>query len=181
MKIGCIVMAAGNSVRFGGNKLLTNWEGRPLVQYALDAVPPEWETVVVSQYAEVLSMAEQYGFTPVENLCPDDGISRTIRLGLDALPPCQGVLFLVADQPRLRRQTLEALAALWRSHPDYIVCPSAHGRRGNPCFFPARFLPELKELEGDVGGNRVILRHPASVMLLEVDPGELEDIDLRPR
>ena len=177
MGIGCVVMAAGSSLRFSGNKLLANWEGRPLAAWALDAVPPGLETAVVSQYPEVLAMAEARGFTPVENLCPQAGVSRTIRLGLAALPPCAGVLFLVADQPRLRRETVEALIARWREDPSRIVCPAAGGRRGNPCLFPAALLPELAALEGDVGGSRVIRRHPELVTLVETDPAELEDLD----
>ena len=65
MKIGCVVMAAGNSRRFGGNKLLADWEGKPLAAYALDAVPAGAEAAVVSQYPAVLAMAAERGFAAV--------------------------------------------------------------------------------------------------------------------
>ena len=177
-KIGCVVMAAGNSRRFGGNKLLTEWQGRPLAAWALDAVPREAETVVVSQYPRILAMAEERGFTPILNPRPEEGLSGTIRLGVEALAHCGGILFLVADQPRLRRDTTEALAALWRQRPEGIAVPVSGGRRGNPCLFPARLYPELLALQGDTGGSRVISRHQDLLLPLEVVAEELWDVDL---
>ena len=35
----------------------------------------------------------------------------------------------------------------------------------------------MKELEGDIGGEQVVRRHPEQVMLLETAPEELQDID----
>ena len=37
MNIGCIVMAAGMSSRFGGNKLAQEWQGKSLIRHALEA------------------------------------------------------------------------------------------------------------------------------------------------
>ena len=39
MKIGCVVLAAGNARRFGSNKLNAQVEGVSLIRRALDAVP----------------------------------------------------------------------------------------------------------------------------------------------
>mgnify|MGYP000776032481 CR=1 FL=1 len=36
MKIGCVVLAAGNARRFGSNKLLADFGGAPLIAQALD-------------------------------------------------------------------------------------------------------------------------------------------------
>lgn len=177
MEIGCVIMAAGSSRRFGKNKLLTNWNGKPLITYAMEAVPAELETVVVSQYPEILSLARRQGFLALENTCPEDGISRTIRIGLEALKNCDGVLFLVADQPNLRRETVERLVALWRTHPENIAGLTAAGQWGNPFLFPAALFSELLALEGDTGGRQVIRRYKERILLLDVPPEELEDID----
>ena len=52
LKIGCVVMAAGNSLRFGENKLTYTLQGRSLILRALEAVPPQQfhNVVVVTQY-----------------------------------------------------------------------------------------------------------------------------------
>ena len=179
--LGCVVMAAGNARRFGENKLAAEVRGRSLIRRALEAVPPEaFGTVaVVTQYPEVLELAEAFHFTAVENRHPDLGISHTIRLGLEALGDCDGAMFLVSDQPLLRQESVRALAELWQSRPENIAALAHGGVRGNPCVFPARFFPELLALAEDHGGNTVIRRHEEDHILLEVPEQELTDVDTR--
>lgn len=178
-KLGCVVMAAGNARRFGANKLAAGVGGRSLILRALEAVPAEeFETVaVVTQYPEVLDLAEKFRFRAVRNEHPDWGISHTIRLGLEALGPCDGAMFLVSDQPLLKRESVRALAELWRAQPERIAALAHGGVRGNPCLFPARFFPELRELREDHGGNTVIRRHEEDLVLLETAEEELTDVD----
>lgn len=181
LKLGCVVMAAGNARRFGENKLAAGVGGRSLILRALEAVPAgEFETVaVVTQYPEVLELAERFGFAALRNPHPDWGVSHTIRLGLEALGDLDGAMFLVSDQPLLRRESVRALAELWRSRPDKIAALAHGGVRGNPCVFPARFFPELLALTEDRGGSAVIRRHEEDLVLLEVPEKELTDVDTR--
>ena len=106
MKIGCVVLAAGNARRFGSNKLQVQVDGESLIRRALETVPSGLVTVLVSQYPEILSLAGEYGFEAVWNDQPDLGLSRSVRLGLEQLTDCGGVLFLVADQPWLKRDKI---------------------------------------------------------------------------
>lgn len=179
MKIGCVVMAAGDARRFGENKLAALFDGKSLIRRALEAVPPEAvdQVAVVTQYPEVEEMAAAFGFQPVRNPHPDWGISHTIRLGLEAVGKCDAVLFQVSDQPLLRRETVAAQVAFFRSHPDKLVGLSHGGVRGNPCIFPARFFPELLALREDRGGSSVIRRHEEDLLLFEAPACELEDVD----
>ncbi|MBD5147800.1 MAG: nucleotidyltransferase family protein [Oscillibacter sp.] len=182
LDLGCVVMAAGNAARFGENKLAAKLQGRSLILRALEAVPAECfhRVVVVTQYPEIMRLAEEFHFAAVHNGHPDYGISHTIALGLTGLRDCGGVCFLVSDQPLLKRETVARLARLWQSHPERIAALGHKGVRGNPCIFPARFYPELLELREDHGGNTVIRRHEEELILLETAPEELTDVDTRP-
>ena len=179
MKIGCVVMAAGNARRFGENKLAARFQGKSLIRRTLEAVPGDVfdSTVVVTQYPEIAELAKEFHFAAIRNEHPDFGISHTIELGLTKLRDCDGVLFLVSDQPLLRRESVAELAELWKRQPDKIAALGHGGVRGNPCLFPARFFPELLELREDRGGNAVIRRHEEALVLLEVDGAELYDVD----
>ena len=152
LRIGCVVMAAGNARRFGENKLAVQVQGKALFHRALEAVPAEQfvRTVVVSQYPEVLELAHRMGFVPVPNRHPDWGISHTISLGLGKLPEMDAALFQVADQPLLRRESVGSLVDFYREHPEHIAALGHGGVRGNPCLFPARLFPELLALQGAV-------------------------------
>lgn len=178
-KPGCVVLAAGSARRFGGNKLAATVEGAALIRRALSAVPAERfsRVTVVTQYPEILALARDFSFTPVLNDTPEAGVSRSIALGLAAIGDCPGALFLVADQPLLRRESVDALVTLWQGKPEGIAALGHGGVRGNPCLFPSRLFPELLALQGDRGGSAVIRRHEELLSLLEVDARELRDAD----
>ena len=65
MKTDLILMAAGNSRRFGSNKLLYEWRGKKLYRYMFDALVeaaeglPEVRVRVVTQYEAILKMVEE--------------------------------------------------------------------------------------------------------------------------
>ena len=178
MKLGCVIMAAGSSSRFGSNKLLQVLDGKPLYRRALEAVPTEAfvRVCVVTGYAPVAEQAQRMGFVTVWNDRPEQGISRTIRLGLENLTDCDGVLFMTADQPMLTRQTLRRLAETFVESGG-IAAVSHAGKRGNPCLFSRELFPELLALEGDTGGASVIKAHPELLRLMEVPAAELADCD----
>ncbi len=179
LRIGCLVMAAGSGRRFGGNKLAAELDGKPLIRRALEAVPAAqfFAVVVVSQYEDIEELAGQFGFAAIHNDRPDLGLSRTIRLGTEAMRGCDGILYMVADQPKLRQETVAQLVEVWRQHPDKIVGAGHDGRRGNPNLFPARFFPDLMALSGDHGGSAVIRAHEEDLLLVETDAAELFDCD----
>ncbi|MCF2618431.1 nucleotidyltransferase family protein [Oscillibacter valericigenes] len=179
LTIGCLIMAAGNASRFGSNKLAAEVDGKMLIEHALEAVPIEEfaRVSVVTQYDEVASLVKCFGFTVLFNAFPERGASYTIRLGTEAMADCGAILYQVADQPLLRRESVRAEVGFFRRHPDRIVAMGHGSVRGNPCIFPARFFPELMSLEGDHGGSAVIRRHEDALTLFEVSPDELRDVD----
>ena len=181
LRAGCLVMAAGNASRFGENKLTARFDGQSLFSLALAAIPAGLfaRVTVVSQYPALLEEASRAGFAGILNDRPEDGISRTIRLGTRAMADCDGILYMVADQPLLRAGTVRRVADAWREHPDCIAAAAHNGNRGNPCLFPARFFPELCALDGDRGGSSVIRRHEDALRLVEADEHELFDCDTK--
>lgn len=177
--LGCVIMAAGNAVRFGANKLEAELDGKPLIRRAFEAVPAGVfdRVAVVTQYPAVAALAREFGFEPVRNDRPGDGLSRTVRLGTQALADCDGIAFLVADQPLLSASAVRAVVRQWREHPSCIVGAACGTRRGNPNVFPREFFPALCALEGDRGGSAVIHRHEDALTLFEISPDELRDVD----
>ena len=180
LKIGCVVMAAGLSSRFGGNKLLQGYHDKTLAERALDAVPAGKldKVVVVTRFPEVQAIAEVRGFTVVWNDRPEEGISLTIRLGLGSLYGMDAVLFMVCDQPGLTSGSVSSMIDYYCENPEHIVGMAFGGVRGNPCIFPSKYCRELMALTGDTGGSAVIRRYEKDVKLFEAaDRSELKDVD----
>ena len=178
--VGAVLLASGAGARFGANKLLVPVEGVPLCRRAMAALAGAGldRLAVCSPYGELLSAGEEYGFLPLFNPDAAEGVAASIRLGTAAMDGMEGAVFAVCDQPFLTTKSIFRLFHSFEESPQNIHALSWAGRRGNPVLFPADLFPELLALTGDVGGGRVIKRHPDRLTLVEAcSPRELEDVD----
>ena len=180
--VSCVLLAAGAGSRFGGGKLLAEFDGERLFERAMNVLPEGIfvRVAVVSGCEDILAESERRGFLAVRNSAPEEGVSLSIRLGLEAAQPCSAVLFLVCDQPLLRKESVLRILEAGAAHPERIIAPEgADGRLGNPCLFPAAYFPELAALEGDRGGKRVIRAHPEALFTVPLPEEELFDTDTK--
>lgn len=180
--VACVLLAAGAGSRFGGGKLAAEFHGEALYKRAMDVLPKGAlvRTAVVSGSEDILAESARRGFIAVRNTEPERGVSHSIRLGLAAAEPCDAALFLVGDQPLLTRGSVQRILDAGAAHPDRIIAPERpDGQLGNPCLFPAAFFPELRALEGDRGGRRVIGAHPEALFTVSLPEAELFDTDTR--
>lgn len=176
MKIGCVVLASGESVRFGSNKLLTPFRGKPMLAHLLLKLPQSLNTVVVTRSEGVQTLARAMGYRCILHHEPE--VRDTIRIGLKALPDTDGCLFCVGDQPLLTRGTIEKVLAAFEANPQSIVRASYFGREGNPAVFPSALYGELAALREGEAGVTVIRRHAATTRTVEAAfAEELTDVD----
>ena len=176
-KIGCVIMASGLGKRFGGNKLMADFHGKPMIQRALDATAGLFaKRVVVTRHETVAALCRAQQVEVVLHDQPHR--SDTVRLGLEALGDLDACMFLPGDQPMLRRETVEMLLENWKQHPDCMVRPIHEDAEGGPVLFPAWAFPELKNLPEGKGGGVVVKNHPHDMICVPVsDPFELADAD----
>ena len=177
--IAIILEAAGNSSRYGSNKLLHIMEdGRPMVCRMLDnarAQDPS-RLILVTQYEEVVSLAPD--FQIVMNHHPELGISRSMQLGIEAAGDADAYMFCVCDQPWLTPATVGRLIEEYRSGKAGIVSLAWQGKMCNPKIFSSRYREELMSLTGDTGGRQIISSHPDDLLLVEAASiEETMDID----
>ena len=176
-EIGCVIMASGMGKRFGGNKLMADFHGKPMIQRALDATNGLFSgRVVVTRHESVAELCREQNVDVVLHDLPHR--SDTVRLGLEALGDLDACMFLPGDQPLLRRETVAKLLRSWQQTPDCMVRPIYEDTEGSPVLFPAWAFPELKNLPEGKGGGAVIKNHPHELIRVPVsDPFELADAD----
>ncbi len=189
-KLGCVIMASGLGKRFGGNKLMAEFEGAPLIQRTLDATEGIFaRRVVVTRHREVEELCRRQGVPVVFHALPHR--SDTVRLGLEALSGRQaerteaeagerlyGCMFCPGDQPLLRRDTVASLALCAASGPEFIWRTAWEGCEGSPVLFPRWTFEELLTLPEGNGGGFVVKKYPERVRTVPVqDEWELQDVD----
>ena len=178
-KIAVILEAAGNSTRFGSNKLLHIMDdGRPMIASIFDAVRPldVYKKILVTQYDDIAEMAA--GFDVVMNDRPDLGISRSMQLGLAAAGDADAYMFCVCDQPGLSTSTIKKLIEAYKKGTAGIVSLAWQGKMCNPKIFSSRYKEELMSLSGDTGGRQILATHKDDILLVEADrEAEVKDID----
>lgn len=175
--IGCVIMASGLGKRFGGNKLMADFGGKPMIERALLATDGIFaERAVVTRSEEVAAYCEKRGVRAILHTLPNR--NDTVRLGLLAMEETDGCLFCPGDQPLLSRQTVASLALAARNDKKRIFRPVCGETEGAPVFFPRSVYGELLNLPEGKGGGAVIKKHPDLLCKISIDdPYELMDAD----
>ena len=177
--MGCVIMASGLSRRFGDNKLLADFHGEPMIMRILHATEGLFgRRIVVTRHQEIARLCAERG---VEALLHDKPYrSDTVRLGLEAVGNVAGCLFCAADQPLLRRETVQSLLAAAQEDPCSIWRPCFDGEAGAPVFFPQWAFEQLLHLPQGKGGGYVAGLYPDRVRTVSVQNRyELMDADDR--
>ena len=176
-EIGCVIMASGMGRRFGGNKLMADFRGEPLICRILGATQDIFRRrVVVTRHRDVADLCEGLGVETIFHDLPHR--SDTIRLGLERMDEMARCMFCAADQPLLRRETVKALALSCVNASDDIWRTAHDGEQGNPVVFPDWAFEQLRHLPDGKGGSVVIKKYPQRLRMINVgDMYELKDVD----
>lgn len=182
--VGGVVLAAGRSTRFeGGNKLLAEVDGVPIVRRAAETLcRSAVDEVVVVVGHEADRVTEALDGLDVEtrrNGDYDEGQSTSVRTGVDLArrDDWEAVVFALGDMPFVRPATVDALRDAYEAGEGTIVAPAYEGKRGNPVLFGEEHFDPLESVTGDRGGRRLIEESGDAVLVETDDPGVTRDVD----
>ena len=158
--IGAVLLAAGAGSRFraagGGVKLLAPVGGRPLVEWALEALaaaPLGDRVIVLGAHAdELLAATDLQGARPVRNEAWERGMASSLRVGLAALDPaCSAALIVLGDGPSLAAEAIRRVAVAAEGASG-LVSARYGDRNGHPVAIPRALWPQLPQ-EGEEGAR----------------------------
>lgn len=174
-----ILLAAGSSKRFGGNKLAHLLDGEPIALRAarafIAALPGAM--AVVRPGSLLKPVLEDIGFRVVACERADEGMGASLAAGVDATRESAGWVVALADMPFIASATHTRIASAVAAGAE-LVAASYRGERGHPVGIGARFRDALLALEGDAGARNIVRANPQLLRMIECDdPGVLRDID----
>jgi molybdenum cofactor cytidylyltransferase len=181
LPIGAVVLAAGSSTRMpGSQKLLLEFDGRPMVRHAVEAASDSGcHQVVVVYSASDVKAAVDGAAELVHNPDAHTGMASSLKAGLRALrPEIEAAVVLLGDQPLVGSRTVAALLRAWRregSRPAVAV--SKRRNQWTPPVVLAREMWEqIYALDGDAGARQILDGHPELLDTVPA-PGRPDDID----
>lgn len=175
-----LVLAAGSARRFGRDKRWVRLAGgRVMIDEVLARIAAAGLPAKVVLRADDPARDEHPWPAPVLTVAAAEaerGLGASLAAAARQLDDEQPCLICLADMPFIEPETYRRLAAALTD--DVIVAPVCEGRRGHPVAFAARFLPELRRLDGDRGARALLEAHRGRVVELPVaDAGIHRDID----
>lgn len=174
-RIVAVVLAAGLASRFGGDKLIYPYRGKPLAAHIADTLASlsldHRIAIAAPAHPARRTLFEERGFEVLDNPDPGRGMASSLALaagraiGLDV----DAMLVCLADMPDV---TVEHLLRIIRTDVDAVTTES-NGVRSPPAVFGRSLLPQLTTLTGDKGA-REQLRAAATVT---ASPQMVRDFD----
>ena len=180
---GLILLAAGASTRMGRPKQLLPVAGRPLLRHVVEAaLTAPVAPVIVVLGANAAEIAPCLDGLPVQvaiNPGWAEGMGSSLRIGMQALnshlPPVDGVIVVLADQPDFSAGHMVRLMETHRATGRPIVVSECGGVRGPPVLFTAKYFPALLALQGDTGARSLLQAHAHEVATVPV--ATADDLD----
>lgn len=182
-RVAAVVLAAGQSSRMGSNKLLADVNGQPMIRRTVAAMRQAADVTVVVTGRDAGEIAAALDGLPVmlvHNPHFAEGMSTSLRAGIEALPPDTDVAVIaLGDMPLVGPEVARRLIAAYGPAEHRSVCvPVFKGERGNPVLWGRQHFEALKTMTGDKGAR--VLFEPLSDEIVEVsmpDEAVLVDAD----
>lgn len=185
MRIGAVLLAAGQGSRIGGSpKALLQLQGLSFLEHhlgALNAVGVSQVVVVTGfYYQSVETIAQQFPVQIVRNSAPELGQASSVRLGIEALGgEFDVIIMMLCDQPFIGRAELTLLLAEFRqlanlkgglsSAPEIILIPEVVGHRGNPTLFSGAVMRAILASAEQLSCRQYADLHPELITFLKTD------------
>lgn len=178
--LAILLLAAGESARFGGRKQLADINGKPMICCALDTLshlPASDIFVVLGAYGDEIAPVLGKEITIITNDNWATGMGSSIACGMKAVMTkggYDGVLIALCDQINLTGRDYDQLIAAFDG--TQIVATRNPDGLGVPAIFPKASFDDLRNLSGQIGARKIINSHKGNLVAIDL-PNAALDID----
>jgi len=181
-----ILLAAGQSTRFGSNKLLHHLKDNiPMVLLSarhLNSVMDTTIAVVDDMSGDVAGLLIKEGMQVIQNSIASQGMGTSIACGVASAPEAPGWVIALSDMPSIPEDIIRAVVTGLEQGADIIapvyINSQGKNQRGHPVGFSARHAQALMQLDDDRGAQSILLANSDSVELIRTnEQGVIRDID----
>ncbi|MCD6253197.1 MAG: nucleotidyltransferase family protein [Thermotogae bacterium] len=184
MKLCVTILAAGKSERFGSQKLVADYKGKPMLQWVIDRVAflkaHRKALIVNPTWKEIRENFQLRDVEVLYNLNYEEGIASSVRTAISAgaAEHCDTVMILLGDMPEVRPEVMEKVLEEARTSDKPIVSAYFGDTKGFPTLVKSPVFPDILSLRGDEGIRQIIEEKPELLhRVLIDDPRIVKDVD----
>ncbi|MCR9258384.1 MAG: nucleotidyltransferase family protein [Pseudomonadaceae bacterium] len=179
---GALILGAGFSRRFGGDKRLAQLNDVSVAELTLQSycqVFSHVRVVVKPEDGTLISLIEKLNVEIIR--CPEarQGMGHSLACGVRELSWAYAFVGLL-DMPFIKTETLNQLKqAALNAPPRAIIQPRlTEASVGHPVGWPRHYYPLLAQLHGDQGARVLLKRFQDKILYMATDDeGVIADID----
>ncbi len=185
-----IILAAGLSRRFPGNKLLYMWNGKPVIRWTVEnALASRLDEIVVvlgHDAGSISSVLDDLRIVKVYNPYYMEGMSSSVKTGVRYVwekygSDLEAVLITPGDTAWIPPEAYNMVIDAFQENKGrkLIFVASYRGRRGHPILFDSVLVPEILAISEATRGLKFITRkYYYDTMIVETPyPGVALDLD----
>ena len=191
MRILISVLAAGESSRFNGEKLLCKITEKTVSEHVLDLInslnPHEsivfMKLIVTNEkLTDFFKEKTNDEWEILENPDYKKGMSTSLIMAVAQArrQRADSILLFLSDMPHIDIKTVNEVIHRLKNNPQAIIRPFYESTPGFPVALPKSLYDELERTDGDKGASPVIKRHgDLLIKYASKDKGCIFDIDKR--
>lgn len=183
IKTGVIILAAGSSSRLGQPKQLLEFNGKTLLEIAVEAAQKSLaQSCILVLGANANLISERVGHLKVDQVINENwenGMASSMQKGLKYLmekSASDQVILMLSDQPFVDSNILNSLIKNKINTNSEIIACSYNGTFGVPVLFTKKYFPELLSLTGNDGAKKLVMAHQDDLHTIDFPKGAI-DID----
>ena len=162
------ILAGGKSSRFGSDKALAIWNGRPLLAHAIAALEVLGLTsrIVTRDPLPYLELASAFVTSERPELGPLEGLRVALKSSSHEF-----ALVLTADMPLINKNHLQKLLASHAADTAVVFVSEDKTRHPFPGLYPRSALPIIESLPTDSSVQALLDRVPLRELKPDADMG----------
>ncbi|PQA86052.1 nucleotidyltransferase family protein [Hyphococcus luteus] len=162
-----ILLAAGASSRFGGDKLAAKINDEKVLERSAKALADagcDMRAAIISETSKVHApLLQNLGFEIIVNAHAHEGMSASLRAGIEWASDHNAlcVLIALADMPFAPPAHLRSLLHSSQKCEERAAFTACGARRSPPAVFGSQWFETLRALKGDAGARDILAGLPA--------------------
>lgn len=180
MKLGVVILAAGNSSRFGECKFILKYKNnKTVIQHIIDTFQNinDIEIIVVTQekHLKIMNKSVSKNVKFILNNNPEKERFYSLQLGLEYLKNVDYCFIHNADTPEIDINTLKLIE---EQKNKYVTIPTYQNKKGHPILISNFVIQNILKQNHEVKLNEFLYNFEKKYVNVS-NEGVLEDIDFQ--